>query len=405
MTTKTIELTDYRTVEAALKHPDLKQSLYDEGSLLMDRVLVTLHGDDHKQRRLTEMRVFRRDFFRHYEHEVLPKIYAEVMQELQSVNSMNLVDLNYRFMVYLAIAFAGIDRQAHTSAELDTLIHLLRMFGVAATLGQATDQEGVEAAKLEVTKALEQFTSEFFSPSVAKREQLLNELTKGAIEADALPMDVLTVLLQDEEKLALGRDMMMRETGFFFLASAHTSVHSLGHAVHHLLDWAANHAGAREALEADALLVQRFVHESFRLHPSSPIAKRVALSEITFLDDQTAQPGDTVIINLREANRDTAVFGEDAEEFNPYRELDPGTAETGVTFGIGMHACLGKHLAAGQLPVPGRPVDQANHQLGTVAWLCHQLLTRGIQQDNTQEAHLDATIQRETWQTYPITFV
>ena len=400
----TIELTDFVTVEAALRQSALKQSLYDVGSLLMDRVLVTLHGDEHRSRRLTEMRVFRRDFFRQYEHQILPDIYNEVMAAYDKQSTTNLVDLNYRFMVFLAIAFAGIDRQSQSQAELATLIHLLRMFGVAATLGQAKDQAGVEQAKAEVTQALNQFNEEFFAPSVARRQALLRDVEAGKISADDLPMDVLTVLLQDEPELELGADMMMRETGFFFLASAHTSVHSLGHAVHHLLDWCEHNPDSRSELQQNPLLVQQFVHESFRLHPSSPIAKRVALEPVEFLDGQKAEPGDTVVINLRQANRDPNVFGSDAEEFNPERSLQPGTAETGVTFGIGMHACLGKVLAAGQLPKTGREVDMDSHQLGTVAWLCHQLLSDGIQRDHSEPAELDQSIERETWQHYPIRF-
>ena len=68
---KTLELTAYRDCEQALKLPDLKQALYDEGAILMDRVLVTLHGEEHRLRRNAEMRVFRRHFFRHFEHEVI----------------------------------------------------------------------------------------------------------------------------------------------------------------------------------------------------------------------------------------------------------------------------------------------------------------------------------------------
>ena len=36
----------YHDVEHALRITDLKQSLYDEGKILMDKVLVTLHGDE-----------------------------------------------------------------------------------------------------------------------------------------------------------------------------------------------------------------------------------------------------------------------------------------------------------------------------------------------------------------------
>ena len=44
-------------------------------------------------------------------------------------------------MVYLALQFAGIDRQSGTVEELLSLIETLRMFGVAATLGQAKDPQ------------------------------------------------------------------------------------------------------------------------------------------------------------------------------------------------------------------------------------------------------------------------
>ena len=52
----------YHDVEHALRINDLKQSLYDEGKILMDKVLVTLHGDEHRQRRSIESQLFRKIF-------------------------------------------------------------------------------------------------------------------------------------------------------------------------------------------------------------------------------------------------------------------------------------------------------------------------------------------------------
>ena len=396
---KTIELTDFISCEAALREPDLKQSLYDEGAFLMDRVLVTLHGEEHRTRRLTEMRVFRRDFFKRFEADVIPEIFNDVMatQDLQA--GTELVDLNYRFMVYLALAFAGVDRQSYSVDELDELIYLLRMFGVAATLGQAKEGRDKEAAKTEVAEALATFAEKYFEPSAQRRQALLMSVEEGHIESESLPMDVLTVLLEDAEKLGLDADMLMREVAFYFLASAHTSVHSLGHSVHHLLQWCNKHPEARAELIEQPALVQQFVHESFRLHPSSPIAKRQALAAVSFKDGQVAQPGDTVIINLRQANRDPAVFGHEPDKFNPYREVQTGIAHTGITFGIGMHACLGKNLAAGAMPRGDQPL-----QMGTVAWISHALLQLGIVENTDDPAQLDQAIERETWQRYPVLF-
>jgi len=398
----TIELHDYRTCDKALREADLKQALYDEGALLMDRVLVTLHGEEHRERRLLEMRVFRRDFFRHYENEVIPQIFGSVVAPFLERGSADVVDFGYRVMVYLAITFAGIDRQDGSESEFDDLVRLLRTFGLAATLGQSKVDR--ESGKAEIRAALDEFDQRFFTPSAARRQRLIERFRAGEIGEEQLPMDILTVLLRNEDDLDLARDMVLRETGFFFLAGAHTSVHSLGHAVHHLLTWCEDHPEDRARLLQDSALVQRFVHESFRLHPSSPVAWRKALADVNFDNGTVAHTGDKVEINLRLANRDPKVFGADADGFNPYRMPVKGVPETGITFGIGIHSCLGKNLAAGILPLPGQTIEEDKRQLGMVTWMARGLLAAGAVRDPERPGRMDATIDRETWQTYPILF-
>ncbi len=398
----TIELKDYRVCEKALLEPDLKQALYDEGAVLMKKVLVTLHGQEHRDRRVLEMRVFRRNFFRHYEHEVIPSVFEEVVQPYLEAGKADVVDFGYRVMVYLAVAFAGIDLQTRSREEFDDLVRMLRMFGVAATLGQSKLDR--ESAKKEIAATLKEFDERFFTPSVKKRQELIDRFDAGEIREDDLPMDVLTVLLRNEDKLDIGRDMILRETAFYFLAGAHTSVHSLGHVMHHLLTWCEEHPEDHQKLIEDTALIQRFVHESFRLHPSSPVSMRKALSDIEFLSGDKACTDDTVIINLQQANRDTNIFGEDAAEFNPYRQTPTGVTETGITFGIGVHSCLGKNLAAGTLPKPGELITPERRQVGTVAWVAQALLKCGAVKDPDNPGHLDPTITRETWAEYPILF-
>lgn len=399
---QTIELNDYRVCEKALLEPDLKQALYDEGAILMDRVLVCLHGQEHRERRILEMRVFRRNFFRYYEHEVIPKVFDEVMQPYLEAGKGDVVDIGYHLMVYLAIAFAGIDPQTQTRDEFDDLVRMLRVFGLAATLGQSKVDR--EEGKRQIAETLEEFDKKFFAPSVDRRQTLIDRFNAGEIGEDELPMDVLTVLLRNEDKLDIDRDMILREVGFYFLAGAHTSVHSLGHVMHHLLTWCEAHPEDRQKLIDDDALTQRFVHESFRLHPSSPVSKRVALSKLEFMSGDKAGEGDTVVINLQQANRDTKIFGDDAAEFNPYRETPKGVLETGITFGIGMHSCLGKNLAAGTLPKSGETLDPEKRQLGMVTWVARGLLRSGAVKDPDNPGYLDPTITRETWAEYPILF-
>ena len=401
----TIELTDYKTCEAALKEPDLKQSLYDQGAIVMDQVLVNLHGEAHRTRRLAEMRVFRRDFFRRYEQDVIPTIFAEVMAGIEPGQDVDLVELGYRFMVYLAMNFAGIDLRQRSATEFDELIRMLRTFGMAATLGQSKTSAAAQAsARAEIAQTLQDFDVQFFTPSAQRRSALLEQVESGTLSSDGLPMDVLTVLLQQQTSLAMARDMMLRETAFYFLAGAHTSVHSLSHAMDHLLNDIDTQPELRQRFINDRDLVQRFVHESFRLHPSSPVSKRRALAAVAFLDGQQAQPDDTVIVNLRQANRDTGIFGSDAAAFIGQRAVPPGIAETGITFGIGMHACLGKNLAAGVLAIPGRDTPAEKRQYGTVPWIAHALLQAGVQRSPDKPGELDATIERETWLRYPVQF-
>ena len=60
---KTYRVDTYNDVEAALCQNDLTQALSDEGGILMDKVLVMLYGEEHRNRRAVESQFFRRNFF------------------------------------------------------------------------------------------------------------------------------------------------------------------------------------------------------------------------------------------------------------------------------------------------------------------------------------------------------
>ena len=399
---ETIELRGFKTCTKALSEPDLRQSLYDAGAILMKDVLVNLHGDEHRQRRILEMGVFRRNFFKYYELEIIPGIIEKTLQPFLARGEADVIDFGRRVMVHLSLAFAGIDPQDHSDEEFEALLDILNNFGHAATLGQAKGDR--EALRKKVEETLTMFEERFYNPSRQLRLNMIDKTKTGELSEDDLPRDILTVLLHKGHETGLSKDVIMKEAAFFYLAGGHTSVHSLGHIMHHLLTWCEKHPADRKKLETDIHLLQRFAHESFRLHPSSPIAKRRALNEVTFEDGQTAATGDTVVVNLRAANRDTEVFGDDSADFNPFRTLPPGVNETGITFGVGIHSCLGRNLAAGSFDRSGKQVDPENHQFGTVARVAHALLVNGAKKHPTKIGQLDQTIERETWQEYPIVF-
>ena len=86
-----ITVSGYKEANQTLAIADLKQSLYDEGKVLMDRVLVTLHGEEHRTRRLLEMRIFKKDFFQHYEQTVLPPVVERTLARFLPTGRADLV--------------------------------------------------------------------------------------------------------------------------------------------------------------------------------------------------------------------------------------------------------------------------------------------------------------------------
>ncbi len=399
----TIHVTGYKEAQQTLSVAELKQALYDEGAALMSRVLVTLHGEEHRQRRLLEMGIFKRDFFAYYENEVLPPVVRETLQPFIADGKGDVVEIGYRAMIGLTADFAGIDRPLRSAQETADLVRLLRVFGHAATVGQFKGSaEEMAALKAMIVEGMREFEQRFFNPSVARREGLLEQFRRGEIDEAALPRDILTLLLRNESGIDLPRDMVLRETAFYFLAGAHTSVHSLSHAMHEIFMLCERDPAEREHVEKDVLFLQRCVHESFRLHPSSPVSKRRPTCPVALSPGTDATPDDIVVVDLYRANRQAEVFGDDAASFNPYRTKVPPRMPYGLTFGVGIHTCLGKNLAAGDLPTP--TTDPAKHQLGTVTLLARELLASGATPDVTRKAEQDLSTERETWLCYPIVF-
>ncbi len=399
----TITVTGFREAQQTLSIADLKQSLYDEGAALMDRVLVTLHGEEHRRRRLLEMKIFKKDFFAYYETQVLPKVIRETLLPFVAAVRVDLIDVAYQCMVGLTADFAGIDRPLRTEAETADLVRLLRVFGNAATIGQFKgSREEFAALKASITQGMQEFEARYFNPSVARRVALVAQFRQGVIAEDSLPRDILTLLVRNEEQVDLPRDMMLRETAFYFLAGAHTSVHSISHVMHELFELCARDPAQRARLLAEPLYLQRCVHESFRLHPASPVSKRRPLCPVTLAQGEVAGVDDTVVVSLFQANRQVDAFGEDAAAFNPQRAKSPPHMPYGLTFGVGVHSCLGKNLAAGD--IPKATTDSNTHQYGTITLVARELLMHGVRPDPQEGPQQDLSTERETWLRYPIVF-
>jgi cytochrome P450 len=393
-----ITIDTYQEAEDALRRSDLRQALYDEGAVLMKKVLVNLHGDEHLARKRVVTKILRPAFFHFYEKSVFRPTLTQTLAPYVASGKMDLVEFGYRVMLNLTADFAGIDRPARSVAETDKMLTLLRTFGKAATLGQALGDR--TAIRGEIQRGLDEFDAEFFSPSMRRRTELLSAHARGEIAEADLPRDMLLVMLQGNADLRESHDVLMKEMAFYLMAGAHTSIHSMTHAVHEFLQWVEAHPEDRGRADSDPFFLQRCVYESIRLHPSSPTACRRPTGSIELPGKGRLSESDEIVIDLHAANRDVSVFGADAAVYNPHRNVGRLTSLSGLSFGTGMHACIGRNLAAGTEPRPD--TQPSEHHYGTIPLVLRALLDHDVRAAPGESARMDTATVRKTWVYYPV---
>lgn len=367
----------------------LRQALYDAGEVVMADVLVNLHGDAHRDRRRLENRLYRRDTLLHYERELFPDIVESTLRPHAERGHAELVEVGHQLMMNLAATTAGVDRPLGTAEETARLYDYLRVFIEGATLAHYT---GDRVAKIaEVQAALEEFDAEFLAPSIARRRELM-------AAGEELPRDILAVLLENDDSLHLPHDVVRREVAFYLLAGAHTSATAFTRVAHNMIRWVEAHPDDASST-TDLDFVQRCTSETIRLEPSSPVALRRADEAVTLSDGTELEPGDEVTIDLLAVNRDPAVWGTDADTFDPHRPTPEGAAAWGLSFGHGMHHCIGQDLAAGAVLRGGAGDERL---WGLVPVSVQWLFEHGCRADPDDPPTMDETTARPYFARHPV---
>ncbi|NWJ72621.1 cytochrome P450 [Pseudonocardia sp. ICBG1122] len=362
----------------------------------MADVLVNLHGREHRGRRRVENRMFRRDVFERYERELFPAVIDRTLGPYRAAGRADLVQLGHELLLNLAALTAGVDRPQGTAEETRRLYRYTMLFIEGATLAHATgDRDEVRAR---VRAALQDWDDEFLAPSVARRRAVLTAAAAGQ-EVDP-PRDVLFTLLENWDELGLTHEVLRREIAFFLLAGAHTTATAFTRSIDHVLGWLETHPEDAAAVRDDPLFVQRCIHETLRLNPSSPTGRRRALAPMTLRSGAVVEAGREVVLDLHQVNRDPEVFGADAAEFDPRRTLPSGVAPFGLSFGAGIHVCIGQDLAAGVVPRDG--ADPAGHLFGLLTGSVRAVLTAGARRDPGSPPQRDPHTQRPYWGSYPV---
>lgn len=101
----------------------------------------------------------------------------------------------------------------------------------------------------------------------------------------------------------------------------------------------AEHPDQRAALAADPSLIPNAVEELLRFEPPSPAQARYVTKDVEF-HGQVVPAGSIMLALNASANRDERQFGDTADDFDIRRKINRH-----VSFGFGIHFCLGAALA------------------------------------------------------------
>ena len=393
-----LTVTTFDDAKEIYRHKDFKQALYDAGEVVMDGVLVNLHGDEHRARRRLENRLFRRETLVHYERDLFPQVIEETLAPHVASGRAELVELSHQLMMNLAALNAGVDRPLKTKEETDSLYSFMMKFIEGATLAHTT-RDPKEVTN-EVESAKSEFNVQFLAPSIKRRQQLI--AAAATDETVELPKDILTELLKNEDSLHLPDEIILKEIAFFLLAGAHTSATAFVRTLDNLFNWLDKHPEDRALVKTDRSFVQRAMFETIRLNPSSPTAMRRATTDITLKSGTVVSKDSLVTIDLMSVNRSANIFGDTASEFNPHRVIEtPNVAPWGLSFGHGMHACIGQELAAG-LSERSEETSEFEYGLATVA--VQAMFDRNVVPNPEVPAKMDTTTKRPYWGSYHVIF-
>ena len=157
---------------------------------------------------------------------------------------------------------------------------------------------------------------------------------RGRLDQDD---DLLAALIRAEDDGDMLTEVELRDNVMLlFMAGHETTVNLIGNGTNALL----RNRDQFERLVADPGLDAGAVEELLRYDSPVQISRRIMLQPVT-IAGHTFERGDFVMTGLGAANHDPAKFGDDADELR----LDRESAREHVSFGSGVHHCLGAALA------------------------------------------------------------
>jgi cytochrome P450 len=202
-----------------------------------------------------------------------------------------------------------------------------------------TDSIHLRSLSQTITQALDPVLAIAHAPEIMAASEELRALLEVAIawKRDHPGDDLLTGLIEAEEEGDNLSDEELRDNVILlYLAGHETTVNLIGNGTLALLRHPVQAARLRDDPELDTNAVE----ELLRYDSPVQFSRRIALSPIN-IGEVTVDPGEIVITGLGASNRDPDKFGATAEEL----DLTRADASHHISFGSGVHHCLGAALA------------------------------------------------------------
>ncbi|MBM9465709.1 cytochrome P450 [Nakamurella leprariae] len=387
------EVDTWAEASELLQTPSLRQALYD-GSYLMDRSLVTLHGDEHRARRQLETPVFSLAAISAFENDIFPGTIPIILAPRIDDGEADLAVTGVEWMITTAAAAAGVD--VADTADIKRLSSFIGAFSEALVIAHTTRDP--EEVRRDAAEALRCFDIEFLQPAIERRRRLLAGY--DGPDDPRTNADVLTAVLARGDGIGLDDETVLHEIAVYVMAGSNSSTSTLLRTMHLTFDWLERHPEDRDRLVADKGLVQRFVLEALRLYPPSPDILRQVTEPVVTRGGSTLDVGTIVHIDATKVNHDPAIFGADADRFDPYRPTPNGARPVGLSFGLGMHQCMGQRVAAGIL---ASAENRRGRPYGLVPAMVHALFQAGVR-PHPDLVPVPATTHTRPmhWSAYPV---
>jgi len=343
----------FHEIEEIMKSPDFTQGGQPERETFLRGTLIYLEGNEHRDTKNLLSPLMSRDSLAYYELHLLDPVITETLANLRHERDEDGL-VRTDLVPLLRIMLRQISARVTGADGVDTPERIERFGALAAKVGAAssgqfaTDRPQVIA---EGKEALLMLIDEFLQASLDRRKQLVDELNAGKISKETLPRDMLMTLclandLTRPDDADAEIPYVWRQCTLFLNASMQTTSHMLPHVFVHLDEWIAEHPDDKPKLRESEFL-RKAVGESMRLHQTSPVRFRIADRDVTLSTGRKVKAGEMLALYAPPANLETSVFGPDARYFNPYREVPQGQMPWGMTFGSGIHMCLGRNLVTG----------------------------------------------------------